>query len=87
MPSRLHLIAKTKIPFDLDEVVRDFERHTSKQGSFLIENEPESRREWLLDKFAHAGKIHPKNKNHKAWQDKNHASSGASTASFVSNIF
>ena len=73
MPSHLHLIANTKIPFDLDNVIRDFKRHTSKHAIFLIEKEAESRREWLLDKFAHAGKIHPKNKNHKVWQDKNHA--------------
>ena len=26
----MHLIANTKIPFDLDDVVRDFKRHTSK---------------------------------------------------------
>ncbi len=73
MPSHLHLIANTKIPFDLDNVIRDFKRHTSKHAILLIENSPESRREWLLDKFAHAGKTHPKNKNHKVWRDKNHA--------------
>ena len=73
MPSHLHLIANTKIPFDLDHVVRDFKRHTSKNAVLIIENEAESRREWLLDKFAYAGKIHPKNRNHKVWQDKNHA--------------
>ena len=73
MPSHLHLIANTKIPFDLDLVVRDFKRHTSKNAVLLIENEVESRREWLLDKFAYAGKIHPQNRNHKVWQDKNHA--------------
>ena len=73
MPSHLHLIANTKIPFDLDDVVRDFKRHTSKHAILQIENAPESRREWLLDKFAHAGKTHPKNKNHKVWRDKNHA--------------
>ena len=82
MPSHLHLIANTKIPFDLDDVVRDFKRHTSKHAILLIQNEPESRRECLpalrlqaglLDKFAHAGKTHPKNKNHKVWRDKNHA--------------
>ncbi len=73
IPSHLHLIANTKIPFDLDHVVRDFKRHTSKNAVLLIENEEESRRELLLDKFAYAGKIHPKNKNHKVWQDKNHA--------------
>ena len=73
MPCHLHLIANTKIPFDLDNVVRDFKRHTSKYAIFLIENEAESRKEWQMDKFAHAGKMHPKNKNHKVWQDKNHA--------------
>ncbi len=73
MPCHLHLIANTKIPFDLDNVVRDFKRHTSKNAILLIENSPESRREWQLDKFALAGKTHPKNKNHKVWRDKNHA--------------
>ena len=73
MPSHLHLIANTKIPFDLDNVVRDFKGHTSKHAVLLIENETESRREWLLDKFFHAGKIHPKNKSYKVWRDKNHA--------------
>ena len=83
----VHLIANTKISFDLDDVVRDFKRHTSRHSILLIENETESRRECLLDKFTHAGRIHPKNNNHKVWQDKNHASSGSSTASFVRNIF
>ncbi|MCC7231687.1 MAG: transposase [Bacteroidia bacterium] len=73
MPSHMHLIANTKIPFDLDDVVRDFKRHTSKYAILLIQNEPESRREWLLDKFAHAGKTHPKNKGYEVWKDKNHA--------------
>ena len=27
MSSHMHLIANTKIPFDLDDVVRDFKRH------------------------------------------------------------
>lgn len=62
-----------RVPFDLDNVVRYFKRHTSTHGLLLIENSPESRREWLLDKFAHAGKTHPQNKNHKVWRDKNHA--------------
>ena len=47
MPGHLHLIANTKIPFDLDNVVRDFKRHTSKHAILLIENEPESPRECL----------------------------------------
>jgi putative transposase len=73
MPSHLHLIANTNVAHDLDDVIRDFKRHTSKNAIFLIEHEPESRRNWLLDKFGYAGKIHPKNKGYKVWQDKNHA--------------
>jgi putative transposase len=71
MPSHLHLIANTNIPLQLDGVIRDFKRHTSKALIFQIQNEAESRRGWLLDKFKYAGMIHPKNKNHKVWQDKN----------------
>ena len=73
MPSHLHLIANTNFPFELHDVVRDFKRHTSKHAILLIENEAESRREWLLDRFSLAGKLHPKNKSYKVWQDKNHA--------------
>src|SRR5205085_1677868 len=68
-----HMIANTNDPFQLDDVVRDFKRHTSTALVEQIKTEPESRREWLLERFAYAGKIHPKNKNSKVWRDKNHA--------------
>lgn len=61
MPSHLHFIANTTIPFDLDIVVRDFKRFTCNSLIQQIKNEPESRREWLLDKFQFAAKKHPKN--------------------------
>lgn len=73
MPSHLHIIANTNEPFQLEGVVRDFKRHTSKMLIWQIENQPESRREWLLERFKFAGKIHPKNKSYKVWRDKNHA--------------
>lgn len=73
MPSHLHLIANAREGKELSDIIRDFKRHTSKNSIILIENEPESRREWLLDRFEFAGRIHPKNKNYKVWQDKNHA--------------
>jgi hypothetical protein len=73
MTSHLYLIANTTHPFQLDDVVRDFKRHTSKALIEQIENEPESRCDWLLERFRFAGKIHPKNKNFKVWRDKNHA--------------
>ena len=73
MHSHLHLIANTKIPFELDDVVRNFKRFTSNRLIEQITNELESRREWLLDKFQFAAKKSPKNKNFKIWQDGNHA--------------
>ncbi len=73
MPSHLHLIANTSLTFELDDVVRDFKRFTCNHLIDQIKNEPESRREWLLDKFQFAAKKHPKNKNFKIWQDGNHA--------------
>ena len=72
MPSHLHLIANTNISYDLDLVIRDLKRFTCNSLIQQI-NEPESRREWLLDKFEFAAKKHPKNEKNKLWQDGNHA--------------
>jgi putative transposase len=73
MSSHLHLLANAMHPHQLDDVVRDFKRHTSKHLIEQIKSAPESRREWLLERFKLAGKMHPKNKSYKVWRDKNHA--------------
>ena len=73
MPSHLHIIANTNEPFQLDDVVRDFKKYTSKALIDQVANQPESRREWLLERFKFAAKIHSKNKDYKVWRDKNHA--------------
>ena len=73
IPSHLHLIANTTIPYDLDHVVRDFKRFTCNRLIEQIASKPESRREWLLNMFNFAAKKHPKNKDFKIWQDGNHA--------------
>lgn len=73
MPSHLHLIANTTVHFELADVVRDFKKFTSKSIINQIQNEAESRREWMLHRFEYAGKNNPKIKNYKFWQDGNHA--------------
>jgi REP element-mobilizing transposase RayT len=73
MPSHLHLIANTSVKFELSDVVRDFKKYTSKAIIKQIKNEPESRREWLLERFWLAGKDNNKIKDYKFWQDGNHA--------------
>ena len=72
MPGHLHLIANTEGKEKLKDVVRDFKKHTSKKLTWQIANEPESRRERLLNHFEFAAKKHPKNKDYKVWQDGNH---------------
>ena len=67
------MMANTNEPFLLKDTIRDFKKFTSKKIIEQIQNEPESRREWLLDKFAFAAKQSPKNKNFKIWKDGNHA--------------
>lgn len=54
MPSHLHIIARSKEGFHLEDTVRDFKKFTSKELINAIKEYPESRREWLLSKFSFA---------------------------------
>jgi REP element-mobilizing transposase RayT len=73
MPSHLHLLVNTEDGFNLADVIRDFKKFTSKKIVEQIKSEPESRREWLLEQFAEAGRGNRKIKDYKFWQDGNHA--------------
>jgi REP element-mobilizing transposase RayT len=71
MPSHIHLIAKTTGKETLSDILRDFKKYTFKKLIEQITEEPESRREWMLEYFSHeAGKI-IRNKYYKVWQDGN----------------
>ena len=54
-------------------LLRDFKKHTSKEIADAIQEIPESRREWLLDKFSFEARRTGRAKNHKLWKDHNHA--------------
>ena len=45
------MLVNTTEPFELKDVVRDFKKFTSKKILFQIQNEPESRRDWMLKLF------------------------------------
>jgi REP element-mobilizing transposase RayT len=72
MPSHLHLIASADEPNNLSEIIRDFKKFTAKRIVEQIQEEAESRREWLLDKLAYNGRISVNNTNYKLWQEGNH---------------
>ncbi len=73
MSNHLHLIVRAKDGFVLSHTLRDFKKFTSKQITSKIVGVGESRREWLLNKFAFEAKRTARAKNYKVWRDDNHA--------------
>ena len=73
MSSHIHLLCKGTGGFILSEIIRDFKKFTSKKIIRTIIEEPESRREWLLDSFKKACEHLNRNQEYKIWQDGYHA--------------
>lgn len=57
----------------LSDLLRDFKKFTAKTILERIQTEPESRREWMLERFQKATESHSRNKNYQFWQYGNHA--------------
>ncbi|OIP02871.1 MAG: transposase [Bacteroidetes bacterium CG2_30_32_10] len=73
MPSHIHMIARAEGEFTLSEIIRDFKKYTAKAIIKQIQEEPESRREWMLNYFEEKGKDLARIKQYKFWQDGNQA--------------
>lgn len=69
MSSHIHLLCKATNDYILSDVIRDFKKFTSKSIIKTIINEPESRREWLLDYFQKACQHLKREQQFKVWQD------------------
>jgi REP element-mobilizing transposase RayT len=57
---------------ELSDLLRDFKKFTATKIIEKIKTEPESRREWMLERFKLAAESHTRNKNHQFWQYGNH---------------
>ena len=68
MTSHIHLIVSS-VDSPLENIIRDFKSHTSKVLIKTIQEYPESRREWLLNKMSYAADRIKRNANYKVWQD------------------
>jgi putative transposase len=73
MTNHIHLVASCKEPFKLSDFLRDFKKFTSKRFIDKISEIPESRRDWLLDKFSFEARRTKRAENYKIWMDDNHA--------------
>lgn len=67
------MIVRAKEGFDLSAILSDMKKHTAKEIITKINDEPESRREWMLHRFEYADKYLKRIKNYKVWQDGNQA--------------
>ena len=70
--NHIHMIIQSE-KGKLSDLVRDFKKFTATAVLKSIQNESESRREWMLERFALAKQKHNRNKNYQFWQYGNHA--------------
>jgi REP element-mobilizing transposase RayT len=73
MSNHIHIIANAEEPFLLKDTIRDFKKFTSKKIVAQIQNETESRREWMLKLFEEEAEPSKRHKYYKFWQEGNHA--------------
>lgn len=71
MSNHIHCILSSKTG-KLSDTIRDFKSHTSKLIIKSIQEDTESRREWMLDLFANKGLNNSRNKSFQFWQQSNH---------------
>ena len=73
MTNHLHMIVSTDKTDDLSNILRDFKKFTSKMVITTIKNnEKESRKDWMLDRFRFAAANDKKTAGYKFWQDGNY---------------
>ena len=71
MSNHVHLIIGTH-KAELQDIIRDLKKHTSKRILKAIENNPvESRKDWMLWLFRRAGERNPNNQTYQFWQQHN----------------
>ncbi|WP_266204174.1 REP-associated tyrosine transposase [Pontibacter kalidii] len=73
MSNHLHLIAAAEEDRSLSDILRDFKQFTSRKIVATIQEEPESRRQWMLHRFEFNAHLSTKVRHYKVWQDGNEA--------------
>ena len=72
MHSHLHMIISAKQGNDPSAILRDMKKFTAAEIIKKINDEPESRREWMLHRFEFNAMFKKRIKKYKVWQDGNH---------------
>lgn len=72
MSNHVHLVVQSSTA-SLSNTIRDIKKYTSKRIIETIESGIESRRDWLLNRFAYNATKHTRNTNYQVWTHENHA--------------
>ena len=71
MSNHIHMIVQSGNG-ELSDLLRDFKKFTATKIIEIIQSDPESRREWMLERFKLATESHSRNNNYQFWQYGNH---------------
>ena len=71
MSNHIHMVVQSNNG-ELSNLIRDFKKFTATKILEKIQSEPESRREWMLERFKLAAENHTRNKNSQFWKYGNH---------------
>ena len=71
MSNHIHLVVQSS-EGKLSDLIRDFKKYIATKILEKIQTAPESRREWILERFKLATESHTRNKNYQFWQYGNH---------------
>ncbi|MFN3851084.1 MAG: REP-associated tyrosine transposase [Spirosomataceae bacterium] len=71
MSNHIHVIMQSKNG-KLSDLVRDFKKFTASNILKMIQNEPESRKDWMLKRFEFAAKSHGRNDIFQFWKYGSH---------------
>lgn len=73
MSNHLHMVVSPEGEQTVGDILRDFKKFTNKKIlKVLEEDEHESRRTWMLDRFRFAGANDKRITNYRFWQEGNH---------------
>ncbi len=71
MSNHIHIIIQSA-QARLSDLIRDFKKYSARDIIRSIQTETESRREWMLERFAKATSRHGRNSNYQFWKYGNH---------------
>ncbi|MEM8523067.1 MAG: transposase [Bacteroidota bacterium] len=72
MSNHIHLIARAEEQYRLSDIIRDFKKFTAITIIRKIEEEKESRKDWLLMVMKYHANYNKNNRTYQFWQQRNH---------------